>query len=221
LFELGLTFVPAADGLQQTNTLGALMWGRRHSEAWHATNEVIDFFDIKGVLDGLLAWAGVADITFEPSEDSVLHPGQSADVLQAGKPCGRVGRLHPEIEAKLGIEGVYVFEITAQVALSKPLRKFAGISKYPSVRRDLAVVVARSVTASTVENIVREALAGILVDFRLFDVYEGKGIDSNEKSLAIGLTFQSQNATLTDEEIGHHAQVAMSALESAVNARLR
>ena len=221
IFELGLNFVPEVNGLQQLNTLGALMWGRRHGEAWHAGGDAVDFFDIKGALDGLLEWAGIHDITFERSEDGVLHPGQSANILHNGQQCGRVGRLHPEIESKLDIEGAYIFEISAAVALNKPLQVFTGISKYPSVRRDLAVVVAQSVTASAVESIVRDALGGILVDFRLFDVYEGKGIDSNEKSLAIGLTLQSQNATLTDEEIGRHAQAAMVALESAVNARLR
>jgi phenylalanyl-tRNA synthetase beta chain len=221
LFEMGLTFVPEADAMRQELILGGLMWGRRHSEAWHADSASIDYFDIKGVLDSILASTGLTGISFARGEDRVLHPGQSADVMRDGVKCGRVGRLHPEVEGKLGMEGLFVFELTAAIALQRPLRAHGGISKYPSVRRDLAIVVERSVTAAEVEKAVRDTLGTILVDFRLFDVYEGKGIDSNEKSLALGLTLQSQNATLTDEEIGQHAQAALNALENAVKARLR
>ena len=105
--------------------------------------------------------------------------------------------------------------------LHRPRRVFGGVSRYPSVRRDFAVVVDRGVTAAQVESAVRQVLGEILVDFRLFDVYQGKGIDSNEKSLAIGLTLQSQDATLNEEEIGQHTQAAVAALQSEVQARLR
>lgn len=221
IFELGLTFVPGSDGLQQTMTLGGLMWGRRYAEAWHADNAAVDFYDVKGVVDGLLQWAGLSAVAFERATDPVLHPGQSAQLLHDGAVFGRIGRLHPEIESRLEITGVYLFEIDAALALKHPRRIFGGISRYPSVRRDFAVVVKKSVSAAEIESVVRKAVGDILVDFRLFDVYEGKGIDSNEKSLALGLTLQSQDATLTEEEIGHYAQTAVSALESAVNARLR
>jgi phenylalanyl-tRNA synthetase beta chain len=221
LFELGLTFVPGNGGLLQEQTLGGLLWGRREAEAWHADAQDVDFFDAKGVVDGLLAWAGLHDVRYERAEDGVLHPGQSAEVFINGESAGRIGRLHPEIESNLGVEGVYVFELAAAAVLQKPRRVFGGVSRYPSVRRDFAVVVDQQVSAAQVEDAVKLALGDILVDFRLFDVYQGKGIDSNEKSLAIGLTLQSQAATLTEEEIGQYTQTAVSALEAAVQARLR
>ncbi len=221
IFELGLTFVPGAEGLEQQQFLGGLMWGRRQAESWHGGDETVDFFDVKGAVEGLLTWAGVAEVGYEACDLPVMHPGQSAYVTVGGERFGYLGRLHPEIEKHLDFNGVYVFELNADVALRKPRRIYDGISKYPSVRRDLAVVVAKSVSAATVEATVRDALGSILVDFRLFDVYEGKGIDSNEKSVALGLTLQSRDATLTDAEIGHYAQSALSALEQAVNARLR
>ena len=114
-----------------------------------------------------------------------------------------------------------MFEILGEAVRRRPRRVYGGISRYPSVRRDLSIVVARVVGADQVEAAVRGALGDILVDFKLFDVYEGEGIDSNEKSLALGLTLQSQEATLTDGEIGAFAQSALDALKNAVNARLR
>ncbi len=221
LFELGLTFVPVDGGLLQEQTVGGLLWGRRAAEAWHADAETVDFFDAKGVVDGLLAWAGLAGVSYERVEDHVLHPGQSANIVLNGNRIGRVGRLHPEIENRLGIDGVYVFELAAAAVQQKPRRVFRGVSRYPSVRRDFAIVVDRAVTAAQVEATVTQAVGEILVDFRLFDVYQGKGIDSNEKSLAIGLTLQSQAATLTEEEINQYTDAAVSALQGAVQARLR
>lgn len=221
LFELGLTFVRTPSGLQQQPVLGGVMWGRRQAESWQNSGEQVDFYDVKGVVDDLVDWAGLENVTFERSGERVLHPGQSADMFSSGEICGRLGRLHPEIESRLGVDGVFVFEIAADIVQHRPRRVYGGVSKYPSVRRDFAIVVNRAVTAAQVQAVVRRSVGNVLVDFRLFDVYEGKGIDSNEKSLAIGLTLQSQDATLTDEEIGQHTQAAVQALESAVQARLR
>jgi phenylalanyl-tRNA synthetase beta chain len=125
------------------------------------------------------------------------------------------------VESRLDLSGVYVFELDAVTALVNQPRRHTGISKFPSVRRDLALVVARDVSATQVESAVRKVLGDILVEFRLFDVYEGKGIDSNEKSLGLGLTLQSQSATLTEEEIGRFEQAVVAALRDEVGGRLR
>ncbi|XOV82450.1 MAG: phenylalanine--tRNA ligase subunit beta [bacterium] len=221
LFELGQTFVPGPQGLEQRMMIGGLLWGRRHAQNWHAGNDNVDFYDVKGLVDDLCRWAGLHDVQVARANDGILHPGQGALLYRADQPIGRFGRLHPEIEARLELSGAFVFELDAQKMLARPRRVFSGLSRYPSVRRDFAVVVDKTITAAEVEAVVREALGEILVEFRLFDVYEGKGIDLNEKSLAIGLTLQSQDATLNEEDIGHYAQAAVSALESAVKARLR
>jgi phenylalanyl-tRNA synthetase beta chain len=109
----------------------------------------------------------------------------------------------------------------AQAAIHRPHRVYAGLSRFPSVRRDLAVVVDQEVSAAAVEKVVRHALGEVLVEFRLFDVYVGKGIDSNEKSLALGLTLQSRDATLTEDTIGLRTEAAVDALRDAFSARLR
>ncbi len=220
-FEVGLTFVPGSNGLEQTPVVGGVLWGAREGQSWHASKAAVDFYDVKGLVDALIDWSGLQMVRFEPNDDPVLHPGQSAQIVSGERSIGRAGRLHPEIEAALEIEGIYAFELNRDAILEHPRRAHRAQSKYPQVRRDLAVVVERATPAAAVERAVREALGDILVEFRLFDVYEGKGIDSNEKSLAIGLTLQSQTATLTDEEIGHFADVALEALQSGFGARLR
>jgi len=221
LFEVGLAFVPA-DPIRQEQRVAGLLYGARHPENWSTDRDPVDFFDLKGVVERLFEWAGLADVDYLRCEDPVLHPGQSAAVHVGGVYAGRLGRLHPEIEARLDLaRPVFCFELDAGVVLGRGLRSYRGISRYPSVRRDLALLVPRHVPAAEVEGVVREALGEILVDFRIFDVYQGKGIDSAEKSLGLGLTFQDASATLTDEQIGRYTQDVLAALERAVGARLR
>ncbi|MCZ6618606.1 MAG: phenylalanine--tRNA ligase subunit beta [Gammaproteobacteria bacterium] len=220
LFELGLCFIPG-DVVQQVQMLGGLLWGRRHPESWVHSHERADFFDVKGDVERLFAWSG-EKASYEPISDPVLHPGQAAGIVVAGETVGRLGRLHPEVERYLDLgEGIFVFQINADAVLNHRRRKHRELSKYPSVRRDLALVVEQSVSAAKIADIVHETLGDVLVDFRLFDLYQGKGIDSNEKSLAVGLTLQHPSATLTEKEIGHYTQQVITALERDVGARLR
>ena len=221
LFESGLCFRPG-DDLSQELMLAGVCCGPRAPLNWAQPAEAADFFDIKGVVERLFEWAGRGDVAYTPLQDPVLHPGQAAAICIAGQQVGRVGRLHPEIEASLDItKPVYLFEMKGHTILARTLKAHHGVSRYPSVRRDLALVVAREVRASAVEEVIRSTLGDVLVDFRLFDVYQGKGIDSNEKSLAVGLTLQVASATLTEDRIGRYTQDVVTALERAVGARLR
>ena len=221
LFEIGLCFVPG-ESLCQEQRVGGVICGGRTPASWAMPAEPVDFFDAKGVVERLLAFTGEQDVAFRPLKDPVLHPGQAAEVLVAGEPVGRVGRLHPEVELQLDVtKPVYLFEMTGDSLLRQARRQYRGFSRYPSVRRDLALVVHRDVPAAEIEAIVRRTLGDVLVDFRLFDVYMGKGIDSAEKSLAVGLTLQDASATLTDDQIGRYTQDVVAALEQAVGARLR
>lgn len=222
LFEVGRVFDTDAETLRQPVRVGGLIWGARNPEGWHGDNGAVDFFDSKGIVENLLDWAGIKDATFDrPKGEMTLHPGQSAVVNIADETVGVVGRLHPEIEAQLDVSGVYVFELSADAVLARPRRRYQGLSRYPSVRRDFSVLVSRDVSAAAVEQCVRAAAGEHLVEFTLFDVYEGKGIDSNEKSLAVGLTFQSQTATLKDEDINTRADAVVAALQEELNARQR
>ncbi len=221
LFESGLCFQPG-DTLVQSLRVGAVCCGPRSPVSWSQATEPVDFFDLKGVVERLLDWAGLAGVEYRPAEDPVLHPGQAAAVHVDGRPVGRIGRLHPEIELALDItKAVYLFELEGETLLERARRVNRGISRFPSVRRDLALVVDDAVPAARVEREVRDTLGEVLIDFTLFDLYRGKGIDSNEKSLAVGLTLQDTSATLTEDRIARYIDDVLVALERAVGARLR
>ena len=233
LFELGYCFRPAGepdrdspeparDGPEQVAMLGGLLWGERTPESWHTETAGVDFFDLKGAVEQLLDWTGAEGVSFEPSDDPVLHPGQRAAVFTGSTQVGRLGRLHPELEHRLDVgPGVYVFELRRDAAQSYRPRKYTALSRMPSVRRDLALVVNEAVTAAEVRSTLADALGDTLVDLRLFDVYRGKSIDSNEKSVAVGLTFQHPSATLTEGDISGYVAKAVAALQSRLGARLR
>jgi phenylalanyl-tRNA synthetase beta chain len=220
LFEVGLCFKPGAE-LSQTLTLGGLLSGRRQPESWGHGAQEVDFFDLKGDVERLFAWNGLG-VTYDRLTDPALHPGQAAGVYLDGVPLGRLGRLHPEIERALDItQPVFLFEFAAEQVMRRGRRTHRALSKYPSVRRDIALVVADHVSSGQVESILRDAMGEALVDLRLFDLYQGKGIDSNEKSLGIGLTFQDPSATLTEEDIGNYMGKVLAALADGVGGRLR
>jgi phenylalanyl-tRNA synthetase beta chain len=220
IFELGSCFAPG-DPVLQKLMLGGVLWGRRHGENWNQSGAEVDFYDLKGDVEAIVGWSG-EPVAYERLEDPVLHPGQAALVVGSRGPVGRLGRLHPEIERALDLPGhVFIFELEADAVLHRARRRHLSLSKFPSVRRDLAVVVQADTASSSIERILRESLGEILVDFRIFDVYQGKGIDSNEKSLGIGLTLQHPSATLNDQEIGKYMNDAVDALVRGVGARLR
>ncbi|MCZ6889100.1 MAG: phenylalanine--tRNA ligase subunit beta [Gammaproteobacteria bacterium] len=232
LFEIGQCFVPTGDlahsedsddstHLVQETLIAGVSWGSRHPENWTDTDVPVDFFDVKGDVERLLG-LGDRPFRFEVADDAVLHPGQRARVLIEDAYAGRLGRLHPEVEHALNVDGpIYLFEFRVEALLGQRQRRHAGVSKFPRVRRDLAVVLAADIAAETVERIVRESLGDILVEFRLFDVYHGKGIDSNEKSLAVGLTLQHPSRTLTDVEVNQYVDDTLASLEREVGAHLR
>ena len=221
LFELGLCFRPGPK-LEQVLMLGGLLWGARVPESWHGKRQAADFFDLKGQLELLLEWAGIPDLAFETVDDPVLHPGQRAAVLAGDRVLGRIGRLHPELEQRLDLaSGVFVFELLGDAALERPLRTFAEIPKVPGVRRDLALLVDEEVTARQVRATLAKALGSALAEFRLFDLYRGEGIDSRQKSMAVGLTLQHPSATLTEDEVTRWLGKAVAALEAELGARLR
>jgi len=232
LFEVGLCFCPDDSGaLRQELMLGGLLWGTREPEGWSEKSVGVDFFDAKGDVEHLLEALGVnsaalRNIEFAKGSDGVFHPGQFAELVAVNDASavrvGRVGRLHPEIEERMGGNGaIYTFELAAEAVLRHQTPRYTAVSKFPQVRRDLALVVDQSVAAGTIEAVCRRVLSAKLVDFTFFDVYVGKGIDSNEKSIAIGLTLQAPSATLTDAEIGQFVQTVIDALANEVGARLR
>ncbi len=225
LFETGLSFEPAgANELpRQEKMMAAVITGRRYPEAWAAGNDNVDFFDLKGDLEALLKAARTdGDITFAAGTNPALHPGQCADIQRNGKVIGHIGALHPELQRTLDIaQPVYVFEFSLEALDEGVLPKFTELSKFPEVRRDLALEFDRELPVAEVLTAARAVAGPYLRDLTLFDVYQGKGIDPQRKSLAFGLTFQHSSRTLNDDEIAAAVEAVASELKARFGATLR
>ena len=223
LFESGQRFIPAADGLQQEVMLSGIVTGSRQPEGWANGAEKVDFFDVKADVEAILAQsaAGVS-FRFEPVEHPALHPGQSARILNGDEQVGLMGALHPQLLADLDLNGpVFVFELALAKICQGQLPRFEELSRYPEVRRDIALVVDRTVLAEDLLSCIRAEAGAHLKNLRLFDVYEGKGIDPHRKSMAIGLTLQDSSRTLTDDEVNAVMDRVLQSLEQGFNATLR
>ena len=203
LFETGLVFNGEIDALTQTPMLGGMICGTRDPEGWTGRKESVDFFDIKGDVESLLALGGVeGEWRFEPGEHKALHPGQCARILRGERHVGWVGALHPAVRERLGIKPeVYVFELELAILQKGRLAAFSPLSRHPEVRRDLAILVDESLPVQSLLDVIREQAGDALTDLRLFDVYQGAGVEDGRKSLALGLTWQHPSRTLTDIEI--------------------
>ncbi|GGI95933.1 phenylalanine--tRNA ligase subunit beta [Halopseudomonas pertucinogena] len=224
LFESGLRFVPLAGGeLQQQPMLSGIATGTRLPEGWANGSDKLDFHDVKGDVEALLGQGGALDdFRFEPAEHPALHPGQCARILRDGELVGWLGALHPQIVDRLDLHGpVFVFELALEGMVAGRLPRFSELSRFPEVRRDIAVLVDQSVAAGDLLEDIREQAGPVLKNLRLFDVYQGKGIDPESKSLAIGLTLQHSSRTLNDDEVNTLMERVVGSLEQRFKATLR
>ena len=222
LFETGLVF-HAGDELRQTPRLAVVACGRALPESWATDKRDVDFFDLKADLETLVALGGsVRKIAFEPASEPWLHPGRSARMWIDGIPSGVVGALHPRLAKALDLEGdVHVFEADLAVLAAGTVPRARAISAFPMLRRDIAVVVPESVSYTTIESCVREAVGQYLTEVIVFDRYSGQNLGSGAKSLAIGLILQDDYRTLTIEDADLCVVQAVAALESRCQAKLR
>ncbi|XQE68759.1 phenylalanine--tRNA ligase subunit beta [Pseudomonas sp. P3C3] len=223
LFESGLRFVGQLEGLQQEAMLAGVISGSRLPEGWANGRESVDFYDLKADVEALLGYAGAAAaFSFVPGEHPALHPGQTARIEREGRLVGFMGALHPELAKTLGLDQpVFLFELVLAEVATGRMPAFSELSRFPEVRRDLALLVDREQPAEAVLATIREAAGEWLTDLKLFDVYHGKGIDPHRKSLAVGLTWQHPSRTLNDDEVSTTTQNIITSLEERFNATLR
>jgi phenylalanyl-tRNA synthetase beta chain len=223
-FELGLRYLPGKGTVQEEAVLAGVVVGPALSEQWGASARSVDFFDLKGDVDALLALTGAgAEFAYAPpANHPAMHPGQTAEIRRDGRRVGFIGALHPQVQARLGLSGpIFVFELAyADIEQAKP-PIFRELSKFPSIRRDLALVLDLAVPAAQVVALVREAAGELLVNVELFDEYRGEGIDSGRKSLGLTLTLQDFSRTLKEEVVEAVMAQVVSALQSGVGAQLR
>ena len=221
LFELGRVFHQGEGGPRETPRIAAVACGPAQAEQWSAADRDVDFYDLKAQVEALLALAG-ARAEFRPDDRPYGHPGRSASVWRDGGLVGWVGHLHPGLAKALDLDGEVVgFELDLGAVAARAVPRAGELSRFPSVRRDIALVVPESTPWAALEASLRTALGGLLREVRLFDRYVGPGLDSGSKSLAMGLILQDVSRTLTDRDADQAVATALEALARDCGARLR
>jgi phenylalanyl-tRNA synthetase beta chain len=222
LFETGLCFIPGADGLEQTSHIAAVITGNRAQEGLYAGGQGVDFFDIKGDLESVLRLASESEFSYERSENPILHPGQGADLMFEGEKIGFIGAFHPAVLKKLDInQQVFVFEVKTSPILQSKLPNFEEMSRYPSIRRDISVMVDAEIPVQKLIDCIFSVKNKILQEVFVFDVYTGKEVRNNRKSVALGLILQDFSRTLVDEDVENLVDKVLAQLKEHYNAVLR
>ncbi len=224
LFEIGRRYLPDGPGRTiEEEMLAGVACGPVASKQWGMDKRSVDFFDVKADVEALLAATG-RDYRFQPARHPALHPGQSAEILEAetGMSIGLIGTFHPDLLAYIGLEdSVIGFELRVDALRAAIIPKFHEISRFPAVTRDIAVVVDTAVAAQEAMDCVKTAAGKLLVNLELFDDYRGEGIDSGRKSLALGLTFQDTSRTLNEEDVERVVGRVIEALRTRIGGQLR
>ena len=227
LFETANVYEPKALPLtevphERPMACGILM-GKVTEAAWNQAQRDTDFYDVKGVVDGLLAKLGLTQYDIQPSSESYYHPGVSAHYTVNGVTIANYGELHPQVVKNFDLSGkVYMFEIDLEAVLSiiVPPFRYQSFSKFPGTSRDLAIVAPVSVTSGDIVALIKEHGGEYLESVSIFDVYEGEHIEAGYRSLAYNLQFRSMDGTLNDEDIDGAIQAIIDALATK-NCKLR
>ena len=222
LFETGLRFIRKNKEMTQQRMLSGLVLGSAFAEQWSEKTRKVDFFDLKGDLESLFHLTECR-VQYIATKHPALHPGQCARIENViGEEIGLFGMLHPTLEKTLGFESpVFLFELDQNLVFKKQIPKFSALSKFPSVRRDLALIVKEKVTAAEVINCIHSCNEEIIQEVLIFDVYRGVGVEDGFKSIALSLILQDSTQTLTDSEIDAIFNNILDTLKSNLSAKLR
>jgi phenylalanyl-tRNA synthetase beta chain len=227
LFEHGAKFAVVDGNIREIDSLAGVACGPRLPEQWgipRETREPADFYDVKADVQALITATGSSDsFVFDapPTALACLHPGRAARILRQGREVGWLGELHPSLVKELDFTHAPVlFELEmSALAVDKP--QYREISRFPQVRRDLAIVVDETVALSALAERVVLSASSLLCDLRIFDVYRGHGVEAGTKSVALGLIFQDISRTLTDEDVERLIASIVTDLRVSLNARIR
>ena len=221
LFEMGLRFIKDGDAIEQTRMLAGLVFGGVNAEGWVNDRKAVDFYDVKADLESLL-YPIDASLTFEKGEHPALHPGQCAKIVKKGEMIGLLGAIHPKLQNSLDLNGpVYLFELFLEKAVQGQVPHFNEVSKYPEVRRDIAMVVAAEVTYAELERAVKYSAGSDLMGVNVFDVFAGSNIGEGMKSVALRLVWQRSDRTLQDDDVNHSFENIVATLSDKFGAKLR
>lgn len=219
LFETGRCFWKDSEGYLQREMLGGLCYGDTAEEQWGIPARPVDFYDVKGDLEAL-CWP--VPINAEPAPHPALHPGKSARISVGGRIAGYLGELHPRLQRKFDLpRPPILFELELDALVIRTLPRAEDISKYPSIRRDIAVVVDEDIDFEVMLVSMKSGSSPIISDISLFDLYRGKGVGEGKKSLAFRILLQDTEKTLTDAEADMEVAKLLGILEERFNAALR
>ncbi|QQD81003.1 phenylalanine--tRNA ligase subunit beta [Bacillus siamensis] len=226
LYETGSVFLTKEENtkpVEKERVAGAVT-GLWRKNLWQGEKKPVDFFVVKGIVEGLLHQLNVSDrIEFVQSERKNMHPGRTANILLNGSLAGFIGQVHPAMEKELDIKETYVFELDLHALLTEETEPvvYTAIPKYPSVTRDIALVADKTVTSGQLEAVIKEAGGALLKEVTVFDVYEGEHMEEGKKSVAFSLQYVNPEQTLTEEEVTKVHENVLKALEETYQAVLR
>jgi phenylalanyl-tRNA synthetase beta chain len=219
LFETGVVFL--ADGTQEPSKIAGVAIGHANNEQWGESSRAVDYFDVKGDIEAL---AQTGKLTFAPFSigPAFLHPGRSAQVFIDAKPAGLLGQLHPAVVKSLDLRSApIVFELDLVLLRQASVPKAKALSKFPSSRRDLALVLQEQISFAAVQACARKACGPTLMQLDCFDLYRGAGLQVGHKSLAISLILQDFSRTLSDDEVEASVQRVIAAIGAELNGVIR
>lgn len=221
LFEAGQRFL-GTDVAQQEKMLAGIALGTATPEQWGEKSSKVDFYDVKADVEAICALTG-REVQFIAAKHSALHPGQSAEIkTMDGQSLGWIGMLHPTLEKQLGFDNnVFLFELSQAVLLEKSVPAFNSLSKFPSVRRDLALLIEEQVSFQQVKSCIDDCQEQLIQQVMVFDIYRGQGVEQGYKSIALALIMQDATQTLTDSEIDAIVNRVLDALSNKLSAKLR
>ena len=221
LFETGLRFRQRGERIEQRPMLAGVVVGSQYPENWANGRRGADFFDVKGELEGLFRLLGI-EVRFLPGQHPALHPGQTAELVRDGESVGWLGTLHPQVQKNLELNGtILMFELFLDSIVSGYVPNFKEISKFPEVRRDLAIIIGSEVAFADVERVARKHAGEYLTALRVFDVYEGESLGEGNRSLALSLFWQHPERTLNEDEVHSLFNGVIDALRDELGATLR
>ncbi len=228
IFEIGRIFLPKALPLtafpEERQVLAVVLSGRRGELNWCADNDDADFFDLKGIAEGLLDKLQVKNYQLAPIDESYLHPGKSCAVVLDGKKVGYMGELHPQAQAAFDLpHKTYLLELETEplVKYATAVPAYQRLTKHPASSRDVAVVVPETVSKAELETVIRRCAGELLRDVRVFDIYTGKQVPDGCKSMAFNLTYQAADRTLTDGEVDASIKKVVEEVAEAYKGQLR
>jgi len=226
VYETGAVFLAnGADTLpEEKEHLAGAVTGLWHSHLWQGEKKPVDFFVVKGILEGMFAKLGLSEqVEYVQSQVDGMHPGRTAEISLNGEKIGFVGQVHPSVQKELDLKDTYVFELSLKSVLeaATPALQYEAIPRFPSITRDIALVVNRETVSGTLKNIIIETGAPLLKEAQVFDLYEGDKMEAGKKSIAFSLKYVDPERTLTDEEVTKVHERVLEALKDKAGAVLR